>query len=47
MALFLVPLGDQRTTVQTGGDPRGWTLRLVLASKHKSGWGDGYGIYGS
>ena len=28
------------------GDPRGFVVRVELASGHKNGWGDGYGIAG-
>lgn len=29
---------------EVGGDPRGFTLRLHLASGRRNGWGDGWGI---
>ncbi len=31
-------------TVTIGGDPRGFTMRLMLASGRKNGMGDGWGI---
>lgn len=31
-------------TVEIGGDPRGYVLRLHLASGRKNGWGDGWGV---
>lgn len=31
-------------TVEIGGDPRGYVLRLHLASGRKNGWGEGWGV---
>lgn len=31
-------------TVKIGGDPRGFVLRLHLASGRKNGWGEGWGV---
>lgn len=31
-------------TVEIGGDPRGYTLRLHLASGRKNSWGEGWGV---
>lgn len=31
-------------TVEIGGDPRGYVLRLHLASGLKNGWGEGWGV---
>lgn len=31
-------------TVTIGGDPRGYVLRLNLASGRKNGWGEGWGV---
>lgn len=31
-------------TVEIGGDPRGYVLRLHLASGRNNGWGEGWGV---